>query len=303
MSKQANSQTARWRDGSRLLIAEPPLLVLPSLAVLVGLNEAIFLQQLHYWLLTSGKERDGRRWVYNTYEEWHQQLPFWSLATLRRIVNGLEGQVPPLVLSTTVYNQHRVDRTKWYTLDYVALDRLAGDLREDADHVLNLSRPSDQSEQMQVVNLSRSIPETSNRDFEPGDVEDSKFRKPDSSIVDKYDPVRLQLLPYVEDFARELGDEAPLTSTATRVVAIYRKSGLSVETFIERLYQARAITKERSASIRAETTGGGPWAKKPKVAYFLAVLDDLAGEARQRGAGVRTTTRVRAGVVARPRYG
>jgi len=36
---------------SSLLIAVPPLIVLPTLATLVGLNEAIFLQQLHYWLL------------------------------------------------------------------------------------------------------------------------------------------------------------------------------------------------------------------------------------------------------------
>ena len=34
-----------------LLISEPPLQVLPSLAVKIGLNEAIVLQQIHYWLL------------------------------------------------------------------------------------------------------------------------------------------------------------------------------------------------------------------------------------------------------------
>jgi len=35
---------------SSLLINESPLQVLPSLAVLVGLNEAIVLQQTHYWI-------------------------------------------------------------------------------------------------------------------------------------------------------------------------------------------------------------------------------------------------------------
>jgi hypothetical protein len=33
---------------SKLLIDEPPLQVLPTLAVRLGLEEAIFLQQLHY---------------------------------------------------------------------------------------------------------------------------------------------------------------------------------------------------------------------------------------------------------------
>ena len=45
-----------------LLINEPPLQVLPSLAAKIGLDNAIFIQQLHYWLLiikhlTNGKER------------------------------------------------------------------------------------------------------------------------------------------------------------------------------------------------------------------------------------------------------
>lgn len=40
---------------SRLLINEQPLLVLPSLACEIGLNEALMLQQIHYWMNTSKK--------------------------------------------------------------------------------------------------------------------------------------------------------------------------------------------------------------------------------------------------------
>ena len=35
---------------SRLLLEDEPLVVLPKLATVIGLNEAIILQQLHYWL-------------------------------------------------------------------------------------------------------------------------------------------------------------------------------------------------------------------------------------------------------------
>lgn len=69
---------------SRLLIHDYPLMVSPRLAVAIGLNEAIVLQQLHYWLGTAGKERDGKRWIYNTQVEWQAQFPFWSLNTVRR---------------------------------------------------------------------------------------------------------------------------------------------------------------------------------------------------------------------------
>ncbi len=272
MSKQREDQEARWPDGSRLLISEPPLLVLPSLAVLVGLNEAIFLQQLHYWLHgKAAKQRDGRAWIYNTYEEWHQQLPFWSERTIRRIVGTLEKE--GLVLSTTAYNAQRVDQTKWYSIDYAALERLTN----RADQVAKLATWGGQDERLQAANLATSVPETtaetSHRERE---VEASKLRPAQAEFVDRYDEARLTLLPYVEDFARDLGDQAPLAASVSRVVGIYKRSGLGLEPFTQRLYQARAITKERTGSIRAEAAAGGPWAKKPKMAYFFAVLEDLA---------------------------
>ncbi len=40
---------------NNLLLDEHPLLVMPKLATLIGLNEAIVLQQVHYWLI--GKEQ------------------------------------------------------------------------------------------------------------------------------------------------------------------------------------------------------------------------------------------------------
>ena len=35
---------------SRLLIKESPVMIIPSLAVRIGLNEAVVLQQIHSWL-------------------------------------------------------------------------------------------------------------------------------------------------------------------------------------------------------------------------------------------------------------
>jgi hypothetical protein len=105
-------------NSHRLLIDEPPLMVLPSLAAAIGLNEAIVIQQLHYWLGRSGKERDGRQWIYNSYPDWEQQFPFWSNKTIRRIIGSLESS--GLILSAN-YNNSAFDKTKWYTIDYAAL--------------------------------------------------------------------------------------------------------------------------------------------------------------------------------------
>lgn len=106
---------------STLLINEPPLQVLPSLAVAIGLAEALVLQQVHYWLLRSGKERDGKVWVYNTTEEWQQQFPFFSVTTVRRTIQNLRDK--GLLLAGN-YNSNKFDRTIWYSIDYEKLESI-----------------------------------------------------------------------------------------------------------------------------------------------------------------------------------
>ena len=116
---------------SKLLINEVPLMCLPSLAVKIGLNEALFIQQLHYWVDRSKNIIDGRQWVYNTMADWSKQFPFWSQKTLSRTISNLEKQ--KLVISGN-YNQKDYDRTKWYTIDYLALERLEKEEPETENH-------------------------------------------------------------------------------------------------------------------------------------------------------------------------
>lgn len=100
-----------------LLINEPPLQVLPSLATKVGLNGAIFLQQLHYRLLISTNIRDGEKWVYQSYPEWRdKEFPFWSVDTVKRTITQLEKG--GYVIGTSQYNKMKMDKTKWYRINY-----------------------------------------------------------------------------------------------------------------------------------------------------------------------------------------
>ncbi|MEN0647799.1 DnaD domain protein [Caldifermentibacillus hisashii] len=111
---------------SKLLINENPIIVLPTLAKKIGLNEALFIQQLHYWLADSKHTYDGYQWVYNTYEDWHRQFPFWSTSTIRRIIGKLERE--GLIVSGN-YNRFKMDKTKWYRINYEYLESL---MDEDA---------------------------------------------------------------------------------------------------------------------------------------------------------------------------
>lgn len=79
-------------SGSPLLIPEPPLQVLPSLAKKIGVNEAIFLQQLHYWSLHKEPDDDGYVWVYKSQAEWLEEMPWLGERTLRRVTDRLRDE-------------------------------------------------------------------------------------------------------------------------------------------------------------------------------------------------------------------
>lgn len=95
------------------------MLVLPSLAVAVGLNEAIILQQIHYWLGASKNSHDGRLWVYNTYEQWAEQFPFWSPEFIRKIVKSLRDKN---LIEARQLSPNAWDKTNSYTINYEALE-------------------------------------------------------------------------------------------------------------------------------------------------------------------------------------
>ena len=105
-----------------LLISESPLTVQPSLAVLLGLNEAIFLQQVQYWITREAGFCDqyGRRWIYNTVKQWRDQFPFWSESTIKRTIRSLEDR--NALLSTTVGDAF--NKTKAYTINIDRIEEL-----------------------------------------------------------------------------------------------------------------------------------------------------------------------------------
>lgn len=109
-----------------MIIEEQPMMVLKSLAVAIGLEEALVVQQM-YWLLQNpgnGRELNGERWLYNTYEQWQETFfPFWSTRTLRRIFESLEG----MHLVESCQPEGTRSRRKWYRLNSGMLQKLRVD--------------------------------------------------------------------------------------------------------------------------------------------------------------------------------
>ena len=76
---------------SSALINDYPITFLPHLAKAIGVNEALVLQQLHYWLVNHAEvQHEGKFWIYKTYEEWQEQdFFFWSVRTVKSVFKSL----------------------------------------------------------------------------------------------------------------------------------------------------------------------------------------------------------------------
>lgn len=137
-----------------LLMTSRPIVINPDLAYSIGLNEAIALQQINYWLqeTKSGMERDGVRWIYNTTEQWLEQFPFWSESTLKRTFTRLKTLG---VLKIEQLNKSQRDMTNFYTINYES--ELLDEVKVTESKRSKCAVPSGQNDTMQEVKVTRSI--------------------------------------------------------------------------------------------------------------------------------------------------
>lgn len=79
-------------DANRTFIINDPSAprLVPALAKEIGLNESILFLQIEYWIAISNNLRDGRKWTYQSTSDLRKTFPFWSDATIKRIVKSLK---------------------------------------------------------------------------------------------------------------------------------------------------------------------------------------------------------------------
>lgn len=132
-----------------LLMDGTQIPVLSELAQVVGLNEAIVLQEVYYWCKVNKREKrpthDGYYWVYNSYTDWTENhFPWWSYDTVRGIFKKLEKQG---LLIAGNFNKSKMDRTRWYRINFPVLSATIE------------SSPSVKNSQMDMGGITRPIPE------------------------------------------------------------------------------------------------------------------------------------------------
>jgi hypothetical protein len=95
------------------------LVIQPKVAKILGRSAALLLQQIHYWLSVSndkiGKIIDGEKWIYNSAQDWTDQLQIFSLSTIKRAINKLKSLD---LIKTAKLSKKKSDQTNWYTINY-----------------------------------------------------------------------------------------------------------------------------------------------------------------------------------------
>lgn len=154
-------------QSNRTLQCDDSLLVLsPTIALEVGRSAAIVLQQLHYWISSPknyGAVKEGNRWIYNSYQQWHEQIRVLSAKTIQRAFKLLEDRG---LIQSQQFKKSSCDQTKAYTIMY---ERLAAFEKNDVikprksnvvrdqktqnssiSHQDKMSKPSGQNDQILI---------------------------------------------------------------------------------------------------------------------------------------------------------
>lgn len=88
-----------------------------NLAKNIGVNEAIFLQNIWHWIKKNKVDNknfhDGKYWTYNSKRAYEEYYPFWTYGQIRVIIKNL--YIKNLILIGN-YSDDKRDKTNWYTL-------------------------------------------------------------------------------------------------------------------------------------------------------------------------------------------
>jgi predicted transcriptional regulator len=207
-----------------------------------------------------------------------------SKSTAVRAVKGLIEQ--GIITATRNRSSEKGDEPTTYHLRFKADPVFYSETRGGSaiEHPRVLPQNPQQTDRQQT-GLNHSKFERSNDDLEQTDgipktaespaavTAPKQGSRPPGSVAE-----RERLASFLTDFGRELGDEAPLSSTVTRVLNIFTAAGIPPEQWADHLYQARGKTQEATAQIRRQAVGNGPGLRrKNKMPYFLATLEQLVG--------------------------
>ena len=118
------TKTKQNRSRQNLALEQVSIPVGKETATILGSTDAaLILQQLHFWLSLPGVGRvvSGIKWIYNTYKQWLQELPWLKETKWRKAMRQLRN------LGIVKFDQLDAREWKqrgWYSIDYQRLKAL-----------------------------------------------------------------------------------------------------------------------------------------------------------------------------------
>ena len=227
------------------------------------LSDHISINQLCSGITT----RDGRRLDWGT---------GMSRSAVRR---GVDGCIAKGLLTVT---REQSENGEYETNLYVLRFRPGVVLEEnppepgvvlEKDHPLTRREPPGSSLAEPGVVLEKNLQERVKQQTESRDRL-FDISNDDQLVIKTND--RIWISRYMEDFARELRDQAKLPASTTRACRLFVRSGMTQDQFIESMLEARRRTQENSGNIK-KLALAGQVGEKSKLAYWFAVLEDVVG--------------------------
>lgn len=108
------------QEKSKLAFNETPIVFPPTLAVKLGLNEAIVFQTLYFAHMNPrmGKvDENGIKWTRFTVDEFHDRLPFYDEGIIKRTIKNL-------VNDGLLYTRTFTGRSNWYRPNHERLEQI-----------------------------------------------------------------------------------------------------------------------------------------------------------------------------------
>ena len=88
-----------------------------ELAKIVGIEKAILLKNIHWWILKNAKNgknyRKGKFWTFNSARAFTELFPYMNERSITRWLKELEDEN---WIVTENFNRRKSDKTKWYSL-------------------------------------------------------------------------------------------------------------------------------------------------------------------------------------------
>lgn len=148
------------------LYNEKPIVLNPNLILIFDGDAklAAILQQCHYWINFNKQNAemelanintyyDNCFWFFRTYEEWEVELFWIDLRTIKRKIKKLEDM--GLLISNN-FNKSKLDRTKWYTINYDKLAELEKQFEPKLkEKMLKIEKRKQKNKEYNVSNTSK----------------------------------------------------------------------------------------------------------------------------------------------------